>query len=173
MEMNSTARRTATDDVNKLIQRRYGESPRERLDYIKHFSMASTDGFNPDEISWINDRIGVTDLVGAFVATAEGNFVINVAGETDSPCAFKEPVDPRVGPEALRETLDRIADEMHNVIETTDKKVVVHCYMGMERSVLSVVWYLHRYEGKTIDAAYQIVANVRPIAIDHRSWIEA
>ena len=169
--MNSTARRTATDDVNKLIQRRYSETPRERLDYINHFSMASTDGFNPDEISWVNDRIGVTDLVGAFVAAAEGNFVINVAGETDSPCDIKEPEDPRIGPEALRETLDRIADEMHNVIETTDKKVVVHCYMGMERSVLSVVWYLHRYEGKTIDAAYQIVANVRPIAIDHRSWI--
>ena len=173
IDMDATGRRTATDDVNKLIQRRYGESPRERLDYIKHFSMASTDGFNPDEISWVNDRIGVTDLVGAFVAAAEGHFVVNVAGETDSPCDIKEPVDPRVGPQALRETLDRIADEMHNVIETTDKKVVVHCYMGMERSVLSVVWYLHRYEGKTIDAAYQIVANVRPIAIDHRSWIAA
>ena len=173
MDMDSTGRQTATGDMNKLIERRYGEGPGERFDYIKHLSIGSTDGFNPDEISWVNDRIGVTDLVGAFVAAAEGHFVINVAGETDSPCDIKEPVDPRVGPQALRETLDRIADEMHNVIETTDKKVVVHCYMGMERSVLSVVWYLHRYEGKTIDAAYQIVANVRPIAIDHRSWIAA
>ena len=171
--MNSTDIQTTTTDANKLIEQRYGESPRERLDYIKQFSMASTDEFDPDEISWINDRLGVTDLVGAFVAADQGHFVINVAGETESPCDFREPVDPRVGPEALRETLNFITDEIHNVIKTTDKKVVVHCYMGMERSVLSVVWYLKRYHGKTIDEAYQIVANVRPIAIDHRSWIAA
>ena len=73
----------------------------------------------------------------------------------------------------LRTTLDRIADEIHNVLDATKKKVVVHCYMGMERSVLSVVWYLHRYEGKTIDEAYRLIGNVRPIAIDRRSWIEA
>ena len=171
--MDSTDIHTATNDANKLIERRSGESPRRRLDYIKHFSMASTDEFDPDEISWINDRIGVTDLVGAFVAAAEGHYVINVAGETESPCDIKEPVDPQVGPEVLRETLNFIADEIHNVIKITNKKVVVHCYMGMERSVLSVVWYLKRYQGKTIDEAYRIVANVRPIAIDHRSWVAA
>ena len=99
--------------------------------------------------------------------------VINVAEETDSPCDIKEPQDPRIGPVVLRETLNLVADEIHNVIETTKRRVVVHCYMGMERSVLSVVWYLNRYKAKMIEEAYRIVGNVRPIAIDHRSWFAA
>ncbi len=171
--MSNTNMKPTTDSINEFIEQYYGESPGERLDYIKAGFMGSPGRFDPDEISWINDRIGITDLVGAFVAANEGHFIINTAAEIDSPCDLKEPVDPRVGPVALRETLDRIAEQIHRTLETTNKKVVVHCYMGMERSVLSTVWYLNKYQGKTIDEAYRIVASVRPIAIDHRSWIAA
>ena len=160
-----------TDSINGFIRQFYGESPGERLDYVKGGFIGSPGKFDPDEISWINNRIGVTNLVGAFVAADKGHFLINTAEEIDSPCDLKEPVDPRVGPAALRETLDRIAKQIHNALETTNKKVVVHCYMGMERSVLSVVWYLNRYMEKSIDEGYRIVSNIRPIAIDHRSWI--
>ena len=171
--MSNICRQTNIGKVTELIEQHYGESPRERLDYTKGGFIGLPDEFDIDEISWVSGRLGVTNLVGAFVAAAEGHFVINVAEETDSPCDIKEPVDPRVGPVALRETLNLVADEIQKVIETTKKRVVVHCYMGMERSVLSVVWYLNRYEGKTIEEAYRIVGNVRPIAIDHRSWVAA
>ena len=53
----------------------------------------------------------------------------------------------------------------------TDKKVVVHCAMGIERSVLSVVWYLHKYHSMTINEAYDTVGNARPIAADRQCWI--
>ena len=171
--MGNIGQQKTTGTINDLIEQYCGESPRERLDYINGGFLGSLDAFDIDEISWISDRIGITDLVGAFVASDAGHFIINTAEEIDSPSDFKEPVDHRGGPLALRTTLDRIAGEIHNVLENTMDKVVVHCYMGMERSVLSVVWYLHKYEGKTIDEAYRMIENIRPIAIDRRSWIEA
>ncbi len=67
--------------------------------------------------------------------------------------------------------MDSIADEIERVLTTTNNKIVVHCYMGMERSVLSVVWYLTKYKGKSIDEAYFEVASILPIAIDHSSWV--
>ena len=169
--MTGTYKKTDPDSINEFIRQVYGESPSERLDYLEGGFMESPEEFDPDEISWICNRIGVTNLVGAFIAADRGHFIINTAEEINSPCDLKMPVDPRVGPAALRKTLDQIAEQIDNTLETTNKKVVVHCYMGMERSVLSVAWYLNRYRGKSIDEAYRIVANVRPIAIDHRSWI--
>jgi protein-tyrosine phosphatase len=42
--------------------------------------------------------------------------------------------------------------------------------MGIERSVLSVAWYLHRYKDMTLDEAYDHIRKVRPIALDRRHW---
>jgi len=56
-------------------------------------------------------------------------------------------------------------------IKKRKQKVVVHCYMGMERSVLSVVWYMHKYLGMGIDQAYEQIFMNRPIAADRRHWI--
>jgi hypothetical protein len=42
----------------------------------------------------------------------------------------------------------------------------------MERSVLSVVWYLHADAEMTIDEAYDMVFEARPIAVDRRHWIQ-
>ena len=165
---NSVSR---TGSINEFIRQFSGEIRGEGLDRIGGRLIGATDKFNPDEISWVTNRIGVTNLIGAFVAADKGHFLINTAEEIDSPCDLKEPVDPRFGPAALRQTLDRIAEQIHIALETTNKKVVVHCYMGMERSVLSVVWYLNRHMSKSIDEGYRIVSNVRPIAINHRSWI--
>lgn len=160
-----------TNEINQFIQQRYGENPRDRLDYINHLSINPDEDFDPDEISWITNRIAITNLVGAFKAAEEGYYIINTAGEIDSPRQVKKVVDPRVGPKKLREVLDSIADEIERVLTTTNNKIVVHCYMGMERSVLSVVWYLTRYKGKSIDEAYFEVGSIRPIAIDHSSWV--
>jgi protein-tyrosine phosphatase len=43
--------------------------------------------------------------------------------------------------------------------------------MGMERSVLAVVWYLYNYQDMTIDEAYDVVGWKRPIAADRREWV--
>ena len=62
---------------------------------------------------------------------------------------------------------------MHKALtDNDDTKVVVHCAMGMERSPLTVVWYLHKYHDKTIDEAYKMVQDARPAAVDRRDWID-
>ena len=61
---------------------------------------------------------------------------------------------------------------MRQAIDGQGREVVVHCAMGMERSVLSVVWYLHVDAGMTVDEAYDMVFEARPIACDRRHWID-
>ena len=64
-------------------------------------------------------------------------------------------------------------EEVHNNLdEFLKRKVVVHCAMGIERSPLTVVWYLHKYHKKTIDEAYDLVREARPVAVERRYWIE-
>ena len=60
---------------------------------------------------------------------------------------------------------------MEKILTSTDNKIVVHCAMGMERSPLTVVWYLHKYLGMTLDEAYSIVSSSRESTIDRRSWV--
>jgi len=45
--------------------------------------------------------------------------------------------------------------------------------MGMERSPLTVVWYLHTYQDMSLDEAYKTVQTARPVAVDRRYWIKA
>ena len=83
----------------------------------------------------------------------------------------KIPVEPGYGPEETRLTVEYVADLIDMVLRFENRKVVVHCAMGMERSVLSVVWYMHKYMGMGIDEAYEQIFMNRPIAADRRHWI--
>ena len=158
-------------DHNDHVRQVLGETPKERLPIIKKWSSFDVpEGFDPDEISWVTDRLGITDLTGAFDAANQGCYVINTAGEIVSPSNLKIVVDPRRGAKEVRQSLDAISDAISEQLSSSERKVVVHCFMGMERSVLTVVWYLHTRLGLTIDEAYEQVGRVRPIAIDHRGW---
>ena len=61
-----------------------------------------------------------------------------------------------------------IADHINN-----GEKVVVHCMAGIERSVLTVAWFLknHLMFG-TLDNAYAHIQRVRPIAERRDWWVE-
>lgn len=133
----------------------------------------SKEGFNPDEISWITERIGVTNLNGSRVAADLGHYVINTAEEIESQRDSKIVINYRLGPKNVEMSLDQIANLIQEQLLTSKKKIVVHCFWGMERSVLAVVWYLHIKLGLSIDQAYERVRLIRPIAIDHRSWVLA
>ena len=67
-------------------------------------------------------------------------------------------------------TLEAIVDMMEMAM-VANQKVVVHCSMGMERSVLATVWYLVRNKRMSLDNAYSLVRSVRPIATDRRKWL--
>ena len=128
------------------------------------------DGFDPASISWVTDRVGITAVDGVDEALELGYFVINVAGEIDNGADVKLPIEPGSG--TVRKCLDEIVEHMRQATDGQGCEVVVHCAMGMERSVLSVVWYLHTDAGMTIDEAYDMVFAARPIAVDRRHWID-
>tara|TARA_B100001123_G_scaffold439647_1_gene576928 strand:+ start:815 stop:1417 length:603 start_codon:yes stop_codon:yes gene_type:complete len=151
---------------------RYVESSSDRL---KEFgpncglSEHVIQNFDPASISWVTDRIGITAEDGVAQALHEGYFVINVAREISNDAQVKQPV--QYGSGRVVHNLIGISNILDNVLKTTDQKVVVHCAMGMERSVLTVVWYMATKLGLTLDQALKQVKKARPIALNRLTWI--
>lgn len=142
------------------------------------------DDFKLENISWVPTdsgcEVGITSVYGVPQARKEGHFVINVADEITSAAHAFIPIEADDGwnsenPEEFiqdqRETVHLIASLIEGMLTCSDRKVVVHCHMGMERSVLAVAWWLHFYKGMTLDKAYEVISKARPIALDRRNWI--
>ena len=132
------------------------------------------DDFDPHEISWVLPNLGVTGAEGAEEAIELGHFVINVAAELNNNADVKMPIEPDSWGYGGNKTVLPTAESIVNTMEMAmarGQKVVVHCSMGMERSVLATVWYLIRNRGMNLDSAYGFVRSVRPIATDRRRWI--
>ena len=108
---------------------------------------------------------------------AKGYFIINTAGEINGDEDVKIPVEPAMGTERTLQRVDAIADIIHDIVTsykamTTDHKVIVHCAMGMERSVLAVAWYLQKHtQYASLDSAYKQIMAVRSVACDRTEWI--
>ena len=150
-----------------------GESSKERLaGTLSQILERPVDRFDPDELSWITDRIAITDWEGAKEAQLTGCYVVNVAQEL-----MGNPYDdidiPFEGrPKQLTKQMNAFADLVDLKLNTEDDtKIVVHCAMGMERAPLAIVWYLHKRTGISLDDAYQKVVEARPIVLDRRGWI--
>ena len=146
---------------------------RDRIQFLKHMvGNPVPDNFDPHEISWALPNLGVTWSEGAEEALDRGHFVINVAGELMNDATVKMPIEP--WGKSSKPTVLPMLESIVNMMEmamATEQKVVVHCSMGMERSVLATVWYLVRHKGMDLDNAYSFVRSVRPIATDRREWI--
>ena len=157
--------------MSNSVNRFSFEPSSSRFHRLKHLvGRPISDEFNIDDIHWVNDRIGITDYEGCSEAVLKGYIVINVAGELDSSAQIQADINPDRGP--VRSDLDELATLINKILtESDDAKIVVHCAMGMERSPLTVVWYLHKYHGKTLDEAYGIVQSARESTVDRRSWI--
>ena len=150
------------------------ESSKERLaGTLSQILERPADRFDPDELSWITDRIAITDWEGAKEAQLTGCYVVNVAQEL-----MGNPYDdidiPFEGrPKQLTKQMNAFADLVDLKLNTEDDtKIVVHCAMGMERAPLAVVGYLVKYQSMTIDEAYELIVSKRPIACDRRLWME-
>ena len=125
--------------------------------------------FNPAVISWVAERVGITSRDGVEQALADGHFVINVADEIWNDAHVKMAIEPGTG--TVLNTLNILADTMERVLTTTNQKIVVHCAMGMERSVLAVVWLMASKWRMRLDQALQQIKKNRPIALDRLNWI--
>ena len=144
----------------------------EQLKEISRYYPIPAD-FDVDTISWVTDDVAITSVGGAEEALLqECCFVINVAEEIINDAHACIPIDPYVEDvERQRETVDLVSDTIQRELGHTGRKVVVHCHMGMERSVLAVAWWLHSYKNMSLDEAYELIRQKRPVALDRREWI--
>ena len=127
------------------------------------------ENFNPAMISWVAERIGITAEDGVAQALADGHFVINTAKEIHNDAQVKMMVEPGSG--NVLNTLNAISEVTTRVLETTNQKVVFHCAMGMERSVLACLWFMASQWRMRIDQSLQQIRKHRPIALDRTDWI--
>ena len=134
-----------------------------------HLDAEVYNNFDPKLISWVEERIGITARDGVPQALADGHFVINVADEIYNDAQVKIPVE--VGTGTVLHRLNEIADVMEKVFSTTNQKIVVHCAMGMERSVLAVVYFMASKWQMQLQQALKRVQSKRPIAVDRLHWI--
>jgi len=142
-------------------------------DLAKYLERPVPDDFDPDEISWVINRLGITDWEGALEASLTGCYVINVAPELErmEENDITLPLNGNTNKQIVM-SLDRIANTIHNKLhESPESKVVIHCAMGMERAPLSVIWYLHKYHKLSLEAAHDKVVAVRPIVLNCLQWV--
>ena len=133
------------------------------------FSEDVIQNFNPAIISWVAERIGITAEDGVAQALADGHFVINTAKEIHNDAQVKMEVEPGSG--TVLNTLNSIAELTTRILSTTNQKVVFHCAMGMERSVLACIWFMASQWRMRIDQSLQQIQKHRPIALDRTDWI--
>ena len=105
-------------------------------------------------------------------------FVINVTESVENPKAdFCLTIGvPRTADEKIRvfaSDLDILANTIHSVLNMNSNKfVLVHCTVGIERSPLVVTWYLHKYFNMSLlDAFYEVQQNLRLEALNRLNWI--
>ena len=163
--------------MNKISPNYYQEhSPsKERLHDLRRLverqGRTIPDDFDIDDIHWVTDRVGITDFEGCSESVVRNYFTINVAGELNSSAQMQADIDPGSG--TVKKDLTTLAVLINKVLtDDDDTKVVVHCAMGMERSPLTVVWYLHKHHDKTIDEAYDMAQSARAVVVDRREWID-
>ena len=129
--------------------------------------------FDPDEISWVTSRIGITDFEGSREAQLNNYFVINVAEELMGNIYDNVDIPFEGDRENLQIQMSKFADLVEEKLqEHPENRVVVHCAMGMERAPLAVVGYLMKYKALTVDEAYELIVPKRPIVCDRRIWME-
>jgi protein-tyrosine phosphatase len=68
------------------------------------------------------------------------------------------------------ENLDRLADAVHDA-QGHGEKVLLFCAYGVRRGPLAAAWYLHKYEGLSVDEAFDKIGKVRPEVERPKEWI--
>jgi len=88
----------------------------------------------------------------------------------DMPAGTHVPIYDDATDRPIVGNLDRVARGMHEA-RSRDQPVLVFCGHGVRRSPMAAAWYLHRYEGLSLDDAYARIREVRPRVEHARDWI--
>ena len=97
---------------------------------------------------------------------------------TETPCPHAGCInlnaltyEGEAGKYANLERIEKAAKMVSETLESTNQNVLIHCYVGMERSPLVATFSLMRYLGVGWDDAWDIVKTKRVIAQSRRSWL--
>jgi len=71
---------------------------------------------------------------------------------------------------ALPHQLDLVADLIDKNIKQ-NKDVLVHCMASIERSPLTIVYYLHKRKNMGYNEAYSYVKKIHPTASNRLNWL--
>ncbi|HEC65885.1 MAG TPA: hypothetical protein ENI23_11345 [bacterium] len=52
-----------------------------------------------------------------------------------------------------------------------EEDVMIHCGAGMERSPLTVIYFLHKYRDMGLEEAWQYVKRHRPASLNRLQWL--
>jgi protein-tyrosine phosphatase len=122
-------------------------------------------------------ELWVGDATSAPIAVARGFAVLNVLetgaipGESHipilTPLTYRSPAD---GVLAYRVRLDAAVKWIE---ENRSRPILVHCGAGIERSPLTVAWFMCRKQVvANLDEAYAWLIKRRPVVQDRRIWLE-
>ncbi|MBI2405090.1 dual specificity protein phosphatase family protein [Candidatus Gottesmanbacteria bacterium] len=128
--------------------------------------------------SRIADNLYLGEFIDAipFAQHYPHGLVVNVAGEANLK---GYPVSAIVLPIAVSGIRGRtivFEQQLHDIGTLIHRHrvkgpVLVHCWAGVERSPLTIVYYLHKFEGIPWWDAYDLVMERRPIVQDRTHWM--
>lgn len=72
---------------------------------------------------------------------------------------------------AKQQQLNLVAMTIHSAL-ANNHRVLVHCHQGIERSPLAVAYYLMIIKSLTMEQAYELIKQKRPIVEDRQSWLD-
>ena len=78
--------------------------------------------------------------------------------------------DRNKGAIANLKQLELIGTIIDSCLDDNDP-LMIHCKGGVERSPLTLVYYLMKFRKYSIDEAYEYVKKKRPVVVDRRSWL--
>jgi hypothetical protein len=106
-----------------------------------------------DQADW-----AVIDVREGWMAASAGNVFYRPILDGNLSDAYASPTRLEAACEAIDTALAQ------------GKQVLVHCWMGMERSPLTIVYWLHTRQGMSISQAYAFVKLLRNV-YDRRHWL--
>ncbi len=92
----------------------------------------------------------------------------------ESPCPYAgcEHYPILVGGVARASLLYAVAARLDELWTLHDLTLLVHCAAGIERSPLTLAWWMVKYGGFTLDVSYAWIKKQHPLAEDRRHWLE-